>query len=110
MVATSVAEEGIDIQACSLVVRLDPPSTVIQMIQSRGRARYPGSQYVVLCHQPSDQMAVAETVKGEQHMFDVMAAIAASTANFRAGTCLDVPGSSPTEAVALPHPMEASAG
>ncbi|KAG9094888.1 Dicer-like protein 1 [Ceratobasidium sp. UAMH 11750] len=48
VIATSVAEEGLDFQACSLVIRLDAPQTMIGYLQSRGRARRPGSNYVVL--------------------------------------------------------------
>jgi len=44
--ATSVAEEGLDIPDCNLVIRFDLYSTVIQYIQSRGRARQPNSKYV----------------------------------------------------------------
>ena len=46
MVATSVAEEGIDIPSCNLVVRMEPAQTVIQFVQARGRARYKTSHYV----------------------------------------------------------------
>lgn len=44
--ATSVAEEGLDVPDCNLVIRFDLYSTVIQYIQSRGRARQPNSRYV----------------------------------------------------------------
>ncbi|KAK2766939.1 Dicer-like protein 1 [Arachnomyces sp. PD_36] len=44
--ATSVAEEGLDIPDCNLVVRFDLYSTLIQYIQSRGRARHANSTYV----------------------------------------------------------------
>ena len=44
--ATSVAEEGLDIQGCNLVIRFDPCKTMIQYLQSRGRARKPGSLFV----------------------------------------------------------------
>lgn len=43
--ATSVAEEGIDIPQCNLVVRFDLYHTTIQYIQSRGRARVKDSIY-----------------------------------------------------------------
>ncbi|EXJ94083.1 hypothetical protein A1O1_02476 [Capronia coronata CBS 617.96] len=43
--ATSVAEEGIDIPQCNLVVRFDLYKTPIQYMQSRGRARMRGSIY-----------------------------------------------------------------
>ena len=44
--ATSIAEEGLDIPDCNTVVRFDLYSTLIQYIQSRGRARHKNSRYV----------------------------------------------------------------
>ncbi len=43
--ATSVAEEGIDIPECNLVVRFNLYKTAIQYMQSRGRARMKNSIY-----------------------------------------------------------------
>ncbi|KAJ1271827.1 hypothetical protein BS78_06G155400 [Paspalum vaginatum] len=48
LIATSVGEEGLDIQTCCLVVRFDLPETVSSFIQSRGRARMSKSKYVFL--------------------------------------------------------------
>ncbi|CAE6519845.1 unnamed protein product [Rhizoctonia solani] len=48
VIATSVAEEGLDFQACKLVVRLDAPQTMVGYLQSRGRARKHDSAYVLL--------------------------------------------------------------
>lgn len=45
--ATSVAEEGLDIPECNLIIRFDLCKTMIQYIQSRGRARQANSTY---CH------------------------------------------------------------
>ncbi len=48
LIATSVAEEGLDIQSCKLVVRFDAFASITEYIQSRGRARDPNSTYVVM--------------------------------------------------------------
>ncbi|XP_058067534.1 endoribonuclease Dicer homolog 4-like isoform X3 [Magnolia sinica] len=48
LVATNVAEEGLDIQTCCLVIRFDLPESVTSYIQSRGRARMQQSEYVFL--------------------------------------------------------------
>lgn len=46
--ATSVAEEGLDIPACDLVIRFDICVSAIQYIQSRGRARKSSSVYITM--------------------------------------------------------------
>ncbi|KAJ1901750.1 Dicer-like protein 1 [Kickxella alabastrina] len=46
--ATQVAEEGVDIQPCNLVIRFDMPQTTTSLIQSRGRARMANSQFIVM--------------------------------------------------------------
>ncbi|KAL6812570.1 hypothetical protein J3E69DRAFT_359687 [Trichoderma sp. SZMC 28015] len=44
--ATSVAEEGIDIPDCDVIIRFDLYKSAIQYIQSKGRARQKSSLYV----------------------------------------------------------------
>ncbi|SMQ54273.1 unnamed protein product [Zymoseptoria tritici ST99CH_1A5] len=44
--ATSVAEEGLDVPDCNLVVRFDMYKTMIQYVQSRGRARNINSTFI----------------------------------------------------------------
>lgn len=44
--ATQVAEEGIDIPDCNVVIRFDLYKSVIQYIQSKGRARRQDSEYI----------------------------------------------------------------
>ncbi|CAM1503201.1 Fc.00g079770.m01.CDS01 [Cosmosporella sp. VM-42] len=46
--ATPVAEEGIDVPECDLVVRFDLFNSVIQYVQSKGRARQNESRYYTL--------------------------------------------------------------
>ena len=48
IVATSILEEGLDVQSCNLVVRFDPSATVSSFIQSRGRARMQNSDYLLM--------------------------------------------------------------
>ncbi|KAJ3073423.1 hypothetical protein HDU98_001543 [Podochytrium sp. JEL0797] len=65
LVATKVAEEGIDIQPCNLVVRFDMALSVISNIQSRGRARHKNSQYIVMVNE-SDFESHSRIAKLEQ--------------------------------------------
>ena len=44
--ATSVAEEGLDVPDCNLVVRFDMYNTMIEYVQSRGRARQTNSRFI----------------------------------------------------------------
>ncbi|KAK3016702.1 hypothetical protein RJ639_005640 [Escallonia herrerae] len=46
IVATSILEEGLDVQSCNLVIRFDPSATVSGFIQSRGRARRQNSVFL----------------------------------------------------------------
>ncbi|KAJ2851363.1 Dicer-like protein 1 [Coemansia brasiliensis] len=60
--ATQVAEEGVDIQPCNLVIRFDIPKTTTSLIQSRGRARMADSQFIVMVPQiESDEVFAVST-------------------------------------------------
>ncbi|KAH9620604.1 hypothetical protein KSS87_015515 [Heliosperma pusillum] len=48
LVATSILEEGLDVQSCNLVVRFDPSYNVCSFIQSRGRARMQNSDFLLM--------------------------------------------------------------
>ncbi|KAI8070951.1 hypothetical protein BC940DRAFT_253249 [Gongronella butleri] len=65
LIATSVAEEGLDIQPCNLVIRFDFMTTTISYIQSRGRARQKNSRFIVLIEEKNLQQ------KGMMHEFHV---------------------------------------
>ncbi|KAB8342706.1 hypothetical protein FH972_022306 [Carpinus fangiana] len=54
--ATSAAEEGLDIQDCNVVIRFDPVKTMIQYIQSRGRARHLNSKFYHLIERDNHTM------------------------------------------------------
>ncbi|CEG78493.1 Putative Dicer-2 protein [Rhizopus microsporus] len=51
LIATNVAEEGLDIQPCNFVIRFDFFHTLISYIQSRGRARCSDSKFVIMAEQ-----------------------------------------------------------
>ncbi|PAV60477.1 hypothetical protein WR25_10602 [Diploscapter pachys] len=48
LIATSVLEEGVDVQQCNLVVKFDQPKDYRSYVQSKGRARKPGAIYAIL--------------------------------------------------------------
>ncbi|CAK0886814.1 unnamed protein product [Prorocentrum cordatum] len=52
LIATAVAEEGMDVPAANCVLRFDPMLTPVSLTQSRGRARQAGSSFVVLSERP----------------------------------------------------------
>ncbi|CAN4126640.1 unnamed protein product [Withania somnifera] len=54
IVATSILEEGLDIQSCNLVIRFDPSTTVCSYIQSRGRARMQNSDFLLMVRSGDD--------------------------------------------------------
>ena len=55
LVATSLIEEGLDVMACTLVVRFDVFHTLASYVQSRGRARHPYSLYVLMVESDSKE-------------------------------------------------------
>lgn len=59
IIATQILEEGLDIQSCNMVIRFDPSPTVCSFIQSRGRARMPGSDYILILER-SDVNAISK--------------------------------------------------
>ncbi|QQK44191.1 Helicase, C-terminal [Penicillium digitatum] len=68
--ATSVAEEGLDIPDCNLVVRFDLYDTFIQYVQSRGRARRADSVYATMveCGNRNHSMRLQEVRRAEHLM------------------------------------------
>lgn len=54
VVATSVAEEGLDFPSCDLVVRFDPLQHMVGYLQSRGRARSRTSTFVVMVQEGNE--------------------------------------------------------
>ena len=69
--ATSVAEEGLDIPDCNLVIRFDLYDTLIQYIQSRGRARHVNSRYVHMLEEfNQDQEQIIKEVRQQENILD----------------------------------------
>ncbi|KAG8831366.1 Dicer-like protein 1, partial [Serendipita sp. 399] len=64
LIATSVAEEGLDFPLCSFVCRFDPPKTLPQYIQSRGRARQAESSFIIMLEEgPSPERGKVEMLQ-----------------------------------------------
>jgi endoribonuclease Dicer len=53
LVSTNVGSEGLDFRQCGLVVAVHPPTNTISLVQCRGRARRPGSRYLLLVDERS---------------------------------------------------------
>ena len=61
VVATAMAEEGLDIVQCQMVVRFDLPKRALEFIQSRGRARARDSElFLMVEHGCSQDLALIE--------------------------------------------------
>ena len=68
IVATSVLEEGIDVQACNVVACFDLPANLKSYIQRRGRARRPNSRYGMLLERSADQSKIERWHKLEDEL------------------------------------------
>ena len=68
IIATSVAEEGVDWPECELVVSLYPPSTLTALVQMRGRARKKNSKFVVLCSSQEEGQKIEDLKQRENNM------------------------------------------
>jgi len=76
VVATSVAEEGIDIPECELVITLNPPSNVTALVQMRGRARKSESKFIVVCNSTKEKEDLEDLLKRERNMMDAVKILA----------------------------------
>ena len=72
VVATSIAEEGVDLPECELVIHMDPPSSVKALVQIRGRARKKGSRFIALCRNEMQKTALIKLMEHEKYMVDAV--------------------------------------
>ena len=70
LVCTSVLEEGIDVSSCDLVIRYNGVSTLIQFIQSRGRARKDGSRFIVIVTE--EELKRTKDIQEEEKIMDLI--------------------------------------
>jgi len=70
VVATAVAEEGVDIPECELVITFNPPSTVTALVQMRGRARKNHSKFIILCNSSKEKVEFEDLMKKEKNMIE----------------------------------------
>lgn len=68
--ATSVAEEGLDVPDCNLVIRFSLYNTMVQYVQSRGRARQANSRFIHMLERGNlkEENLVREVRYGEMRM------------------------------------------
>ncbi|PIN21629.1 Ribonuclease [Handroanthus impetiginosus] len=70
IIATSMLEEGLDVQSCKLVIRFDPSATICSFIQSRGRARMQNSEFIIMVE--SEDSSALSRVKNFLASGDIM--------------------------------------
>ncbi|KAL4224482.1 hypothetical protein ACF0H5_015183 [Mactra antiquata] len=70
VIATSVAEEGVDWPDCDCVISMYPPTTVTALIQMRGRARKKGSKFIILCGSMEEEGKLYDIMQREANMID----------------------------------------
>ena len=68
LVCTNVLEEGLDVPACDLVVRFKGGTSLIQFIQSRGRARKEGSTIHMIV--TTEEKARVTQIENQERIMD----------------------------------------
>uniref|UniRef100_A0A914ZSV2 RNA helicase n=2 Tax=Parascaris univalens TaxID=6257 RepID=A0A914ZSV2_PARUN len=68
LVATSVAEEGLDISACNLIIKYNNTGSERSLIQRRGRARAKNSRSILLALDGSIEKRELENIQKEELM------------------------------------------
>lgn len=68
VVTTSVAEEGLDLPVPSLVIQMDPLSSVSALVQIRGRAPLNEARFVAICRNDEQAKKIEDLLKREENM------------------------------------------
>ena len=66
LIATVVAEEGMDVPAANCVIRFDPMINAVSFVQGRGRARQADSSFVVLSERQDRPTSTLAAVEAQQ--------------------------------------------
>jgi superfamily II DNA or RNA helicase len=66
LIATVVAEEGMDIPAANVVIRFDAMVNSVSLVQGRGRARQENSSFIVLTERTDRPTSKLEQVEAQQ--------------------------------------------
>lgn len=69
LIATNVAEEGLDIPEANCVIRFDPMDHAVSYVQGRGRARHSESTFVVLAQRIDRPISLLAEQEIEQQKF-----------------------------------------
>jgi len=72
IVATAVAEEGVDLPECDLVMQLDAPDCVRALVQVRGRARKAASRFIAFCRDETHKSQLNALLLHERNMIDAV--------------------------------------
>ena len=67
LIATNVAEEGLDIPEANCVIYFDPMNHAVSYVQGRGRARQQGSSFVMLDQREDRPASLLAKQEHEQH-------------------------------------------
>lgn len=74
LVATSVLQEGIDVQICNKVIIFDTMWNLTQFVQSRGRARHQESQFIII-DSPRHKKNYESLIESEKDLINLIGSL-----------------------------------